>query len=261
MLTAYGWSMFPVREYIIWLLGIILVVYPVSAFAQNVPIPVVEVRKAPPVRVLFAPPGDGYSYRQTNHDKTISIMLYGFRDQPVSNPILKDRKALSAFFKQHLDRIRDDYFSKDPTRTRLVTGEVDFNSAEINRGPRLEPAKMAGLTVPFGNRMTFGGGYSWGEKNPALMRLTKADGLFTGVSYYSKGGTGYQLSFLSSGQKLGGLKISGTKVRYDSLMLGTSFRVNERLGLTATLQYRRDKDPLTTGDQQVIVTIGTKWKF
>jgi hypothetical protein len=27
------------------------------------------------------------------------------------------------------------------------------------------------------------------------------------------------------------------------------------------VQYRTDQDPLTTGDQQVIFTVGTKWKF
>jgi len=259
MLTgARLWSMVPVQGIFCCLFsGIISALSPASVFAADD----FTNPKKRSVVVLFDAPRDGYSYRKTNQEKTLSIMLYGFRDQPTSsNPIMKDRKALSAFFKQHMDRIKDDIFSKDPDRARFIAGEVAFNSTQINRGPALEPAKMAGFTLPYNKQITFGGGYTWGEKNPALMRLTKAEGFFTGVSY-DTGSTGFQLSYLSSGQKVVGFKVGGTDIRYDSLMLGTSFRVNKRVGLTATLQYRKDEDPLTTGEKQMIFTVGTKFKF
>lgn len=248
-------SMVPVRGIYCIIFGIIIGLCPVFAFADDL-----GKAKKRSVVILFDPPGDGYSYRKNNQEKTLSIMLYGFRDQQITNPIMKDRKALSAFFKQHMDRIKDDYFSKDPNRTRFITGEMAFNSMQLNRGQEIEPAKMAGFTMPVNKRITFGGGYTWGEKNPAMMRLTKAEGFFTGFSY-DTGSTGYQLSYLSSGQRVVGFKVGGTDIRYDSLMLGTSFKVSKKIGLTATMQYRKDEDPLTTGDRQFIFTVGTKWKF
>jgi len=223
------------------------------------PLTVVEVRPRPVVFLIDPVPRDDFSYRKTNHDKTISIMLYGFRDQPDIPVIQKSRKNLGAFFKQHLERIKSDYLSSDPTSMRLVAGERAFNSTEINRGINLEPAKMAGFTAPIG-RLTFGGGYTWGEKNPALMRATKAEGFFSGLSY-DTGKMGFQLSYLKSGDKVAGFKVGGSKIPYTSLMLGTSFKVTDRMGLTATMQFRTDQDPLTTGDKQVIFTVGTKWKF
>lgn len=222
-----------------------------------------EAKKSPVILMLDASDKrDSYSYRKMYHDKSISIMLFGFRDQPVRDrpaSILKDRKALSAFFDHHFNRIKDDYFSKDPNKMRLVAGERAFNSTELNRGPGIEPAKMAGMTVPFG-KVTVGGGYTWSEKNPAMLRLTKAEGFFVGGAY-DTGKLGVQLSYLTSGQEVMGFEIGGTDIRYDSLMLGTSFRVNKRMGLTATLQYRKDEDPLTTGEKNVIFTVGTRWKF
>jgi hypothetical protein len=213
-----------------------------------------------PVVLLIDPAQDhdDYSYRKTNEDKTVSVMLFGFRDQPDTPIIAKGRQSLGSFFKEHLDRIKDDYFSHDPESLHLVTGENDFDSTEINRGIGLEPAKMAGFTAPYGH-WTLGSGYTWGEKNPALMRRTKANGLFTGLSY-DAGNTGYQLSYLKSG-KTAGFNLGGSSIDYNSLMLGTSFRVTDRMGLAATIQYRTDEDPLTTGDRQVIFTVGTKWKF
>lgn len=249
-------SMFPVRGLFLGcMIGALLGLGPSFSFADEFEDP----RKR--VVVLFEAPKDGYSYRKKNHEKTISIMLYGFKEQPDTNPIMKDRKALSAFFKQHMDRIKDDYLSSnDPNRTRFVTGETAFTSMQMSRGQDIDPAKMVGFTTPLTRHITFGGGYTWGERNPAMMRLTKAEGFFTGISY-DTGSTGFQLSYLSSGQRMVGWKVGGSDIRYDSIMLGTSFRVNDRMGLTATLQYRKDKDPLTTGDQQAVFTVGTRWRF
>ncbi len=207
---------------------------------------------------------DDYSYRKTNNTKVVSVMLYGFagdQQNAVEAPsIIKDKKSLSSFFRNHLETVKRDYFGQDGTQSvTLVAGDSAFNSMPINRGPNLEPAKMAGFTMPAG-RFMLGGGYTWGEKNPAMMRLTKSEGLFVGASY-DVGNTRFQFSYLTSGQEMAGFKVGGTDIRYDNIMFGTSFRVNKRVGLTATIQYRNDKDPLTTGDQQTIFTVGTKWKF
>lgn len=92
------------------------------------------------------------------------------------------------------------------------------------------------------------------------MTRVKAEGMFVGASY-DTGNAGFQLSYLTSGQEVAGAEIGGTDIRYDSLMLGTSFRINRRMGMTATLQYRNDKDPLTTGEKHAVVTVGKRWKF
>jgi hypothetical protein len=208
---------------------------------------------------------DDYSYRKTNNTKVISVMLYGFAGDQANAvseapSIMKDKRSLSSFFRNHLEQAKRDYFGQDGTQSvNLIAGGSAFNSMPLNRGPDLEPAKMVGFTTPAG-RFMVGGGYTWGEKNPAMMRLTKSEGLFVGASY-DVGSTRFQFSYLSSGQKLAGFKVGGTDIRYDNLMFGTSFRVNKRVGLTTTIQYRNDKDPLTTGDQQLIFTVGTKWKF
>ncbi|MDB5477672.1 MAG: hypothetical protein JWM96_167 [Alphaproteobacteria bacterium] len=213
-----------------------------------------------PVVVVTNPAQSYYSYRKTSNDKTLAVMLYGFKDQPGNDSIIpKDRKALSAFFHQHLDHVNNNLNGDPDQSVKFVTGGAAFNSTQLNRGPDLQAAKMVGLTVPMG-KLTFGGGYTWGEKNPAMMRLTKAEGFFAGASY-DTGRTGFQVSYLSSGQEIMGLEVGGTDIRYDSLMFGTSFRVSKRVGLTATLQFRSDEDQLTTGDHQAIATVGTKWKF
>jgi len=203
---------------------------------------------------------DQYNYRKINHDRTISLMLYGFQDQSSNTPtILKNRKALGGFFKQHFDRIKRDYLGQDGHSTmKVMAGDPAFTSTPIDRGIDTEPAKMVGLTMPSGH-LTFGGGYLWGEKNPAIM-MPKADGLFVGASY-DTGSTGFQISYVTSGQKVMGFDVGGTDKRYNNIMVGTSFRMTKRLSLTATLQYRTDDDPLTRGDNAAVATIGTKWKF
>lgn len=206
---------------------------------------------------------EGAVYRREHHERTIAVMLYGFNPStPPLDPkpsILKDRKALSGFFKNHWENVKRDYLGQtEANRFKVIAGDEAFTSQALNRGINTEPAKMVGATLPIGH-FTFGAGYTWDEENPALM-LKTTEGLMVGISY-DNGDKGYQLSYLSSGQEVVGLEIGGTDIRYDSLMFGTSWRVNESVGLTATAQYRKDNDPLTTDETQGIFTVGTRWKF
>jgi hypothetical protein len=216
----------------------------------------------PHMAVLLQPQqeGDDYSYRQVNKAKTINIMLYGFTPttgEQDTSVIPKDRKALNAFFRQHWETVKQDYLGGNTGTMKFVAGD-DSITAPVNRGAGIEPAKMAGITVPVG-KFTLGGGYTWGEKNPAYLMKT-TDGLMVGAGY-DTGRTGFQVSYLTSGQKVMGFEVGGSNIHYSSMMMGTSFRINDRIGLTATAQYRTDDDPLTTGTHQAIFTIGTKWKF
>ena len=202
-----------------------------------------------------------YAYRKVNHERTIALMLYGFQDQPtgLASIIPKDRKALGGFFKQHLDRVKRDYLGQNnPTSLHMATGDDAFTSLQMNRGLETKPAKMAGFTMPVG-KLTFGGGYLWGEKNPAVM-MPKPDGLFAGFSY-NTGSTGFQLSYITAGQNVMGFNVGGTAIQYSSVLFGTSFKVNPHLSVTATLQYRNDDDELTTGQRAGVATLGTSWKF
>lgn len=213
-------------------------------------------------KLLLEPDQRDYSYRKINRDKTINIMLYGLKDYPqqseAGGSILKDRKALNAFFDQHLKNIRHDYLNNEENTFRFMAGDESFTSRQLNNGIEMQSAKMAGLTIPIG-KFTIGGGYTWGEKNPALM-MESTEGLFAGASY-DTGRMGFQVSYLTSGQDVMGFEIGGANYHYNSVLIGTSFRVNNRMGLTATMQYRADDDPLTTGDRMAVFTIGTKWKF
>lgn len=212
--------------------------------------------------LLLAPEqGQDNTYRKDNHDKTIRLMLYGLQgtQQGDTDSIIpKDKKALNAFFKQHMDSIRHDYLGDDKEGMQVKAGEESFTSHSIDRNIEVDAAKMVGLTLPVG-KVTVGGGYTWGEKNPALM-LKTTEGFFAGASY-DMGRTGFQVSYLTSGQKVMGFDVGGTDIHYSSILVGTSFRVNNRMGLTATAQYRQDDDPLTRGDQQAVFTVGTRWKF
>ncbi len=204
---------------------------------------------------------DTYSYRKENDSRTIGLMLYGFQNQPVTAApsILKDRKALSGFFQQHLAAVKRDYLGQDGNQTfSILTGDRSFTSTSLNRGLEQDPAKMVGITLPVGG-FTLGGGYTWGEKNPAILSRGSNEGLMAGVAY-DTGKVGFQLSYLVTGRKVAGFDVGGG-TQYDSLMFGTSWRVNDRMGVTATAQYRRDKDDLTTGDSQAVFTIGTMFKF
>lgn len=205
-----------------------------------------------------------YAYRKIYNEKTVAVMLYGFYGTPqqaANDNILipKDRKNLGAFFKNHVDRIKRDYIGdQHGDSVKIMTGQTAFTSTQMNRGIDIEPARMAGITIPAG-KFTFGGGYTWGEKNPALMMPT-GDGMFAGFSY-DTGNLGFQASFLTSGQEVLGWEVGNNDYRYSSLMLGTSFKMNKRTAVTATLQFRNDNDPGTTGDQQVIATVGTAWRW
>jgi hypothetical protein len=214
----------------------------------------------PDMQLLLEPEGaDDYSYRKVNHDKTINVMLYGFKDESPSESIIpKDRKALNAFFHQHWESVKRDYLGGDDKEGIKFAAGDDSMTAGVNRGVGMEPAKLAGITIPVG-KFTLGGGYTWGEKNPAYLMET-TEGFIVGAGY-DTGRSGFQISYLTSGQEIMGLEVGGTDIRYSSIMFGTSFRVNERLGVTATAQYRSDSDPLTTGKHQAVFTIGTKWKF
>ncbi len=216
------------------------------------------------MKLLLEPTSEtDYSFRKSQQDKTINLMLYGFKDQP-DNSVLgtfipKNRRALNAFFSEHLQRFKQDYLGSDEARSfRLVTGGDSFTSTPINRGISGDVARMAGVTVPMG-KFTLGGGYTWGEENPALM-LQTADGLMVGASY-DTGKVGVQLSYLASGYSIAGFDVGGGDYEYQSIMLGTSFRVNNRMAIAATAQYRTDNDPLTTGSSQAIFTVGTRWRF
>ena len=211
--------------------------------------------------VVDQTPTDAYSYRRENDSRTIGLMLYGFQNQPATATpsILKDRKALSGFFKQHLAMVKQDYLGQDGKQSlNILTGEPSFTSGPLNRGLETEPAKMVGVTLPIG-RFTVGGGYTWGEENPAILSRGDNEGLMAGVAY-DTGKTGFQLSYMVTGRKVAGFDVGGG-TRYESLMLGSSWRVSPRMGVTATAQYRRDKDDLTTGDSQAVFTVGTMWKF
>lgn len=205
-----------------------------------------------------------YSYREAHEKKTLSLMLYGFQTDAPPLPqqgasIMKDKKALSGFFKKHWENVKRDYLGQDGDQLlRLSAGDDSFTSASVNRATNLPAAKLVGATVPVG-KFTVGGGYTWDEENPALM-LPSTSGLMAGVSF-DDGNTGYQLSYLASGQEFMGFEIGKSAYRYESLMFSTSFRVTDKIGLTATAQYRHDADPITDGDQQMVFTIGTKWKF
>lgn len=216
----------------------------------------------PPMKLLLEPEGDkDYSYRKVTREKHINLMVYGFKDPSGQEDsiIPKNRKALSSFFGQHLKSLKRDYLGQNGSQTfTLVTGDESFASTPMNRGIQGDAAKMAGVTVPFG-KLTVGGGYTWGEENPALM-LKTTEGFLVGAAY-DTGRYGFQVSYLTSGQEIAGIEIGGTDVRYNSLLFGTSFKVNERIGITATAQWRNDNDPLTTGSSQGVFTIGTRWKF
>jgi hypothetical protein len=232
-------------------LGLMAVAHPARAAEETL---------LPPMKLLLEPEGDrAYSYRQFTREKHIKLMVYGFKDQNPGDLIPKGRRKLSSFFDQHLKSLKRDYLGQDGTQKfTFVTGDDSFTSTPINRGIQGDVAKMVGITIPVG-KFTVGGGYTWGEENPALM-LKTTEGLMAGASYDS-GKMGFQLSYLTSGQEIAGIEMGGEDVRYNSLMFGTSFRVNDRIGITATAQWRNDNDPLTTGRSQGIFTVGTRWKF
>lgn len=202
-----------------------------------------------------------YAYRKVSHERTVSVMLYGFQQptgQEEEQPaIQKERKSLGGFFKQHIQQVNNSMGQDGDPGIRIVTGQNAFTSTAMNRGNNIDPARMAGLTVPVG-RLTFGGGYLWGEKNPALMQ--KTDGIFGGIGY-DTGRAGFQLSYIDSGRAPNSKEIDGTDVKYRSVMFGTSFQVSQRMSLTATAQYRDVRNAGAIDDRGAVFTLGTRWKF
>ena len=238
--------------------------------AIPLPMPDIELNLQPstdygPNNMAWDSADDGQTFRRQTKDKTIKLLLYGVADtgqgEGVQDSNLpKVSRNLKQFMDGHFASIKKDYLTPDnPEAMRLVAGDPSFISESMTRGMAQKPAKLAGVTVPVGP-VTVGGGYTWGESNPALMQTAKR-GLIVGASY-KIGKVPVQVSYLSAGHDVAGVSMGG-KDPYDSVMFGASYTIKERWTVNSTMQYRNDRnrDLYEDEQKQVVITIGTKLKF
>lgn len=208
---------------------------------------------------------DGETFRRQTKDRTVNLLLYGVAEpaQPGQNVQTSELPQVSRNLKQFMDghfaSIKKDYFNQDtPESARLVAGDASFISETMTRGLPQKPAKLAGATVPVGN-WTFGGGYTWDEKNPATMQPVKK-GLIVGARY-NAGKVPVQISYMTTGRDIAGISTGGGDYAYDNVMVGASIPVKEKWYVNTTMQYRNDRNRIEEEQKQIIVTIGTKFKF
>ena len=237
--------------------------------AIPLPVPHVELNLQPTAefgsnRMAWDSADDGETFRRQTNDKTIKLLLYGVADTGQADiqdsNLPKVSRNLKQFMDGHFASIKKDYFNQDkPDATRLVAGDPSFISESMTRGMAQKPAKLAGVTIPLGS-VTVGGGYTWGENNPALMQSAKR-GLIVGASY-KIGKVPLQISYLSAGHDVAGVSTGG-KDPYDSLMFGASIPLKDRWVINSTVQYRNDRsrDLYEDEQRQIVITIGTKIKF
>ncbi|HEY1096465.1 MAG TPA: hypothetical protein VGF14_04425 [Alphaproteobacteria bacterium] len=210
---------------------------------------------------------DGKAYRQRAHDQKISLLLYGVTNaQPANGEIVAvqpmkaatQTKNLKQFLDSHFDEIKRDYFNQDdPEATRLVTGEASFISEAMVTNNAQKPAKLAGFTVPAGD-WTVGGGYTWGEENPLLMKVPKK-GVIVGARYDGLK-VPIQISYMTTGRDIGVASFGGDYA-YDNVMVWTTIPIKEKWFLNTTLQYRNDRNRMEDEQRQFLITVGTKIKF
>ena len=210
---------------------------------------------------------DGKEFRKRAHDQKISLLLYGVTNaQPANGEVVAvqpmkaatQTKNLKQFLDAHFDEIKRDYFNQDdPEATRLVTGEASFISEAMVTNNAQKPAKLAGFTVPAGD-WTIGGGYTWGEENPLLMKAPKK-GVIVGARY-----DGFkvpiQVSYMTTGRDIGVASFGGDYA-YDNVMVGTTIPLKEKWFINTTLQYRNDRNRMEDEQRQFLITVGTKIKF
>lgn len=208
---------------------------------------------------------DGQTFRRQTKDRTVNLLLYGVAEQVQATPDVQPSnmpqvsRNLKQFMDGHFTSIKKDYFNQDePDSARLVAGDASFISETMTRGLAQKPAKLAGATVPVGN-WTFGGGYTWDEKNPATMQPVKK-GMIVGARY-NAGKVPVQISYMSTGRDIAGVSTGGGDYAYDNVMLGASIPVKEKWYINTTLQYRNDRNRIEEEQRQVILTFGTKIKF
>ena len=209
---------------------------------------------------------EGATYRQRAQKQKIALLLYGVTNAPVDAEdavqpgyTTHPTKNLKQFIDGHFAAIKRDYFEQEnPEAARLVAGDTSFISETMTQGIAQKPAKLAGGTVPVGN-WTFGGGYTWGEKNPLLMEAAKK-GIIIGGRYDGLKAP-VQISYMATGRKIAGFSTGNGSMPYDSVMVGTNIPMMEKLSVNTTLQYRNDRSMLEASQRQVIVTVGTKIQF
>jgi hypothetical protein len=209
---------------------------------------------------------DGPAYRQRAKDRNMALLLYGVTNNGVTEAANVQQpktayksKNLKQFIDAHFEDIKKDYFNQDdPQAMRLVTGDPSFISESMTSGNVQKPAKLAGFTVPAGD-WTIGGGYTWDEKNPLLMKAPQK-GMMVGLRYDGLK-IPIQVSYMTSGREIGGVDLGGGKYVYDNIMVGATIPVKERWFVNTTVQYRNDRNRMDSEQQQLIITFGTKFKF
>ncbi len=216
-------------------------------------------------RMAWDSADDGETFRRQTRDKTLKLLLYGVTDNNASTDTVQNSnmpqvsRNLKQFMDGHFASIKKDYFTQeDPTAARLVAGDPSFISETMTRGMAQKPAKLAGATIPIGENLTFGGGYTWGETNPTLVEPAKR-GMIVGLRY-NAGNVPIQVSYLSAGRDVAGFSTGGKEL-YDNLMIGASIPVKDKFYINSTIQYRNDRSRVDNEQQQLMITFGTKIKF
>ncbi len=201
---------------------------------------------------------DNYQYAYESRKKTAAIMLFGVTEteHPYNSSVARYTPSLPEFIDQHLKNAKNGLTSKFENEDfDLYAGDTSFFSQNMNRGLSVKSAKLAGLAMDFGD-WTFGGGYTWGEENPAFLDDNE-EGFIIGTSYH-KNDWAVQASYMSTGDIFSFDKDK----RYNSYVLGASYAPNQNIGYTATVNFQQyDGDKTYINDQELRFTIGTKIKF
>ena len=170
----------------------------------------------------------------------------------------KEKSEFDNFVKDHAGRVLRSVFGGEAD---IYTGTPSFLSKDINSAMGTPSARLVGVSETIG-KVQVGGGYSWGEKNPAYM--SKRDGVVFGLG--TRGETwNAQASYIMGGKKLMGIKLGREK--YDSIALGVSFdaqpdeygKMPYWHGMTGALQWRNHDR--AKKDNDIMVTIGKHWSF
>lgn len=174
------------------------------------------------------------------------------------SPHTDEKEEFNSFVKDHAGRVLRNVFGKDAD---IYTGTASFLSRDINGAMGTPSARLVGVSETLG-KIQVGGGYSWGEKNPAYMG--ERDGLVFGMG--TSGQTWRaQASYMMGRKKVLGMKLGREK--YDSVALGVSLdaepdgygKMPYWHGMTGALQWRSHENQNKSDD--LMITVGKRWKF
>lgn len=192
-------------------------------------------------------------HRQKNKKQPVSLLVNQAPSMAQSSlsSSLAQARSLGDKMLYHVGRFTTNIM---PDNVQFEKATPSFMSSSLNQGIDVEPAKMVGFTAEAG-AFSFGSGYTWGEKNPALMDSFD-EGFVVGVNYDANT-VDLQMGIIKTGIDVGPVNLGGSQRQ--SVMMGANWQASRNVGWAMAVQYLDDKE--SSRHDGIWLTLGTRIEF